>query len=113
VTLKCFTEISSLEITEGYFEVVVSMFTNIMATVNRMIPPSTSKSFYICMELFVYFTYYSLDIGNVYENSNDDDQEFVQNLALFLTTFLSNHLRVSQEKTKKTCINFLFFYQGC
>lgn len=54
VTLKCFTEISSLEITEGYFEVVVSMFTNIMATVNRMIPPSTSKMLSICDGINLY-----------------------------------------------------------
>jgi exportin-1 len=35
------------------------------------------------------------DIADVYENSNDNDQEFVQNLALFLTSFLSSHSRVN------------------
>ncbi|KAI9485410.1 MAG: nuclear export factor CRM1 [Benjaminiella poitrasii] len=75
VTLKCFTEISAIEITEAYYDKVVFMFTSVMTATNTMIPPST-------------------DIAEVYENSNDNDQEFVQNLALFLTTFLSQHLKV-------------------
>lgn len=37
---------------------------------------------------------HTTDIAAVYEESNDDDQEFVQNLALFLTGFLSSHLKV-------------------
>lgn len=36
-----------------------------------------------------------IDVANVYENSTDDDQEFVQNLALFLTSFLAAHLKVT------------------
>ncbi|KAI8371079.1 nuclear export factor CRM1 [Blakeslea trispora] len=74
VTLKCFTEISTLEITENYYEKIVVMFNNVMTATNTMIPPSTN-------------------IAEVYENSNDDDQEFVQNLALFLTSYLSAHLK--------------------
>lgn len=46
-----------------------------MTTTNVMVPPNT-------------------DIADIYENSTDNDQEFVQNLALFLTTFLSAHLPV-------------------
>ncbi|RCH87432.1 Karyopherin transporter, partial [Rhizopus stolonifer] len=74
VTLKCFTEISTLEITENYYEKMVIMFNSVMTATNSMIPPSTN-------------------IAEVYENSNDDDQEFVQNLALFLTSYLSTHLK--------------------
>ncbi|GAA5797538.1 nuclear export factor CRM1 [Helicostylum pulchrum] len=74
VTLKCFTEISALQITENYYEKMVTMFTSIMTATNTMIPPSTN-------------------IAEVYENSNDDDQEFVQNLALFLTGYLAIHLK--------------------
>ena len=40
-----------------------------------------------------------LDIHDVYENSSDDDQEFVQNLALFLTSFLTAHLKVINKYT--------------
>lgn len=75
VTLKCLTEIGSLSVGSNYGEKVVSLFTSVMSAVNSMIPPST-------------------DICAVYENSSDDDQEFVQNLALFLTNFLASHVQV-------------------
>ena len=41
------------------------------------------------------------DICDVYENSSDDDQEFVQNLALFLTSFLNAHLKVKLPQSKR------------
>jgi exportin-1 len=73
--LKCLTEIGSLSVGSEYGEKIVSLFTIVMTSVNSMIPPST-------------------DICAVYENSSDDDQEFVQNLAIFLTSFLSSHNKV-------------------
>ncbi|KAG1048691.1 hypothetical protein G6F43_008940 [Rhizopus delemar] len=75
VTLKCFTEIGAIEITQVYYEAIYQLFVSVMATTNVMVPPNT-------------------DIADIYENSNDNDQEFVQNLALFLTSFLSSHLKV-------------------
>lgn len=75
VTLKCLTEIGSLSVDSQYGDNLVSLFTVVMTSVNNMIPPST-------------------DICAVYENSSDNDQEFVQNLALFLTSFLSSHNKV-------------------
>lgn len=53
---------------------MVAMFTSVMTATNSMVPPST-------------------DIADVYENSNDNDQDFVQNLALFLTGYLAVHLK--------------------
>lgn len=73
--MKCFTEIGAINIGPGYYEAIYSLFTSVMATTNAMVPPST-------------------DIADIYENSTDNDQEFVQNLALFLTSFLSIHLKV-------------------
>ncbi|KAI7893630.1 nuclear export factor CRM1 [Mucor mucedo] len=78
VTLKCLTEIGSLSVGSNYGQKVVSLFTSVMTTVNNMIPPST-------------------DICAVYENSSDDDQEFVQNLALFLTSFLGSHAKTIED----------------
>ncbi|KAI9276545.1 nuclear export factor CRM1 [Sporodiniella umbellata] len=75
ITLKCFTEICAIQVNPNYYEVVHSMFVDIMTTTNAMVPPDT-------------------DIADIYENSTDNDQEFVQNLALFLTSFLSAHLSV-------------------
>jgi exportin-1 len=72
------------------------MFTSIMTATNTMIPPSTN-------------------IADVYENSNDDDQEFVQNLALFLTGFLSAHLKVAYRVNyfDYSLTDSLFFLLGC
>ncbi|KAI8098786.1 nuclear export factor CRM1 [Halteromyces radiatus] len=78
VTLKCLTEIGSIKAEPKYNEKICFLFTSVLTSVNTMIPPST-------------------DIANVYENSSDDDQEFVQNLALFLTSFLSTHLKVIEQ----------------
>ncbi|KAI9277581.1 nuclear export factor CRM1 [Sporodiniella umbellata] len=75
VTLKCFTEIGAIDVGPGYYEAIYTLFTSVMGTTNVMVPPNT-------------------DIADIYENSTDNDQEFVQNLALFLTSFLSNHLKV-------------------
>lgn len=50
-----------------------------METVNNMIPIST-------------------DFEAIYENSSDHDQEFIQNLALFLTSFLAAHVKVKKKK---------------
>ena len=92
VTLKCFTEISSLEIGEPYYEKMVALFTSVMSATNTMIPPSTN-------------------IADVYENSNDDDQEFVQNLALFLTSYLAQHLKIVERfpNTHELLINAHFY----
>ncbi|CAO3597587.1 unnamed protein product [Absidia cylindrospora] len=78
VTLKCLTEIGGLKVENNYNEKICFLFTSVLTAINTMIPPST-------------------DIANVYENSSDDDQEFVQNLALFLTSFLSSHLKVIEQ----------------
>lgn len=78
ITLKCFTEIGAIEITQVYYEAIYQLFVSVMATTNIMVPPNT-------------------DIADIYENSNDNDQEFVQNLALFLTSFLSSHLKVDRQ----------------
>ncbi|KAI8987014.1 nuclear export factor CRM1 [Pilobolus umbonatus] len=92
VTLKCFTEISGLEVTESYYEKLVTLFTSVMTATNTMIPPNT-------------------DIANIYENSSDDDQEFVQNLALFLTTYLSSHLKIVErfQNTHELLLNAHFY----
>ncbi|KAI8975726.1 nuclear export factor CRM1 [Mycotypha africana] len=92
VTLKCFTEISGLTITQNYYDKMVLMFTSVMSSTNQMVPPST-------------------DIAEVYENSNDNDQEFVQNLALFLTSYLGTHLHVveSYPNTHELLINAHFY----
>lgn len=78
VTLQCLTEIGGLQ-TEGhagYNEKLVQMFTEVLTTISKIIP-------------------LTLDLKSTYAGSNSKDQEFIQNLALFLCNFFSSHLSVS------------------
>lgn len=78
LALKCLTEIGSLQLgaSSPYDQKLVSMYTETMTTVSRIIPLSVS-------------------LRDSYEKSNAREQEFVQNLALFLSQFFSVHLSVS------------------
>lgn len=81
VTLQCLTEIGGLQ-TAGpgqvgnYDEQLVKMFTEVLTTISTIIP-------------------IAMDLKNTYPQSNSKDQEFVQNLALFLCNFFTMHLNVS------------------
>lgn len=78
IALQCLTEIGGLQVgtTASYDEKLVTMFTDVMTTVSKIIPLSVS-------------------LKDSYEKSNSRDQEFVQNLSLFLCNFFSVHLNVS------------------
>lgn len=80
ITLQVLTEIGGLQ-TGGpgqptYEEQLVKMFTEVLTTISNIIP-------------------ISLDLKETYPGSNSRDQEFIQNLALFLCNFFSMHLNVS------------------
>lgn len=72
VTLKCLTEISSLT-AEQYNDQFLNMFKLTMESVANVIPPG-------------------VDLDKSYETANSTDQSFLQDLAMFLTTFLGTHL---------------------
>ncbi len=81
VTLQCLTEIGGLQTAgpgqvNNYDEQLVKMFTEVLTTIADIIP-------------------IALDLKSTYPHSNSRDQEFVQNLALFLCNFFSMHLNVS------------------
>jgi len=76
ITLKCLTEIASLHTEPAYNEKLVQMFTETLTAISKIIP-------------------LSLDLRTTYASSNSRDQEFVQNLALFLCNFFTMHLNVS------------------
>lgn len=78
ITLKCLTEIGGLQIGSNntYDEKLVEMFTEVLTTISKIIP-------------------LSMDLKGTYNSSNSRDQEFIQNLALFLCNFFSVHLNVS------------------
>lgn len=77
ITLKCLTEIGGLQIGPAYSydEKLVQMFTEVLTTVSKIIP-------------------LSINLKDTYAKSNSRDQEFVQNLALFLCSFFTVHLNV-------------------
>lgn len=82
VTLKCLAEIAALNVGPEYDPKFVILFAMVMTSVNRMIPPSTN-------------------IAQAYANAGDAGQELVLNLALFLSNFLSNHLRVVETEPNR------------
>jgi exportin-1 len=76
ITLKCLTEIASLHTEASYDEKLRQMFCDTLSAISKIIP-------------------LSMDLKSTYAQSGSSDQEFVQNLALFLCTFFSMHLTVS------------------
>lgn len=84
VTMKCLTEIGGLQVQRSqYDDKLVEMFTNVMGTVSAIIPLSA-------------------DLRDIYPNSNSRDQEFIQNLALFLCNFFTPHVKVSKSHCRGT-----------
>ncbi|KAG7260759.1 LOW QUALITY PROTEIN: hypothetical protein CRUP_000198 [Coryphaenoides rupestris] len=71
VTLKCLTEIAGVSVNQ-YEEQFVNLFTLTMCQLKQMLPLNTN-------------------IRLAYSNGKDDEQNFIQNLSLFLCTFLKEH----------------------
>ncbi|KAI5808999.1 CRM1 C terminal-domain-containing protein [Peziza echinospora] len=92
VTLKCLTEIGGLQVGQyQYDEKLVQMFTNVMTTVSTIIPITT-------------------DLRKIYPSSNTRDQEFIQNLALFLCNFFTPHLKLIEALPTKEYLTHSHFY---
>ncbi|TID15708.1 hypothetical protein E6O75_ATG08036 [Venturia nashicola] len=91
ITLKCLTEIASLHVDPIYNEKLVQMFTDTLTAISKIIP-------------------LSLDLKVTYSGSNGRDQEFVQNLALFLTTFFTMHLSVIETLPNQDFLQHGHFY---
>ncbi|KAJ8483176.1 hypothetical protein ONZ45_g14695 [Pleurotus djamor] len=87
ITLKCLAEIAALNVGPEYDPKFVILFAMVMTSINKMIPPSTN-------------------IAQAYDNAGDAGQELVLNLSLFLSNFLSNHLRaVESEQNRDVLLN--------
>ncbi|KAG0135947.1 exportin KapK [Tuber indicum] len=92
VTMKCLTEIGGLQVNQfQYDEKLVEMFTNVMTTVSKIVPLST-------------------DLRFVYPSSNTRDQEFIQNLALFICNFFTPHLKLIENLSNKDYLTHSHFY---
>ncbi|EIM90438.1 uncharacterized protein STEHIDRAFT_129260 [Stereum hirsutum FP-91666 SS1] len=87
ITLKCLAEVAALNVGPEYDPKFVSLFEMVMTAINRMVPPNTN-------------------IATAYASSNDAGQEFILNLALFLSNFLQNHVRtVETERSNDVLLN--------
>ncbi|KAG9344188.1 hypothetical protein JZ751_010857 [Albula glossodonta] len=78
VTLKCLTEIAGVSVSQ-YEEQFVTLFTLTMMQLKQMLPLNTN-------------------IRLAYSNGKDDEQNFIQNLSLFLCTFLKEHGQLIEKR---------------
>lgn len=78
VVLKCCYEIAALQVGAEYDAKFVQLYTGVI------------KGFVPLVSL-------TLDFDSTYENSSDQMQNYMQNIALFLAQFYSAHLRVLEQ----------------
>lgn len=78
VTLKCLTEISALNVPgDEYNDRFIALFRNVLQTIGTMVPHNQL-----------------LDLNRAYQQSGDDEQRLVQNLAQFFSASLGSRIRV-------------------
>uniref|UniRef100_A0A2M4BBI0 Exportin-1 n=1 Tax=Anopheles marajoara TaxID=58244 RepID=A0A2M4BBI0_9DIPT len=78
ITIKCLSEIAGLQL-PNYDHVFIALFKQTMEQFDTMIPPNTN-------------------MNQIYMNGSDDEQCFVQNLAMFLCTFLRVHATLVEKR---------------
>ncbi|KAK2708809.1 hypothetical protein QYM36_014432 [Artemia franciscana] len=82
VTLKCLTEIGGVSFDTTrvpYVETIINMFVETMTMLEAILPPDTN-------------------VKEAYAAGQDAEQNFIQNLALFLCTFLKNNGKLLEER---------------
>nr|NVI73708.1 embargoed [Cucujiformia] len=88
VTLKCLTEIADVNVS-NYDDMFVNLFSQTMAQLEVMLPLQT-------------------DIKTAYACGHDQEQNFIQNLALFLCSFLKHdNIAEIQFDTLKKALRYL------
>ncbi|XP_076945553.1 protein EXPORTIN 1A-like [Bidens hawaiensis] len=75
LTLQCLTEIASLNFGDFYNVQYAKMYTIFMVQLQTVLPTSTN-------------------IPDAYGNGSSEEQAFIQNLALFFTSFYKVHVRI-------------------
>lgn len=90
VTLKCLSEIAGLQL-QSYDHIFVQLFVHTMDQFDQMIPPNTN-------------------MNQIYANGNDEEQCFVQNLAMFLCTFLRVHATLVEKRETSEAVNKALTY---
>ncbi|KAM7280728.1 hypothetical protein ACFE04_007862 [Oxalis oulophora] len=75
LTLQCLTEVAALNFGDFYNVQYVKMYNTFMVQLQAILPPTTN-------------------IPEAYAVGTSDEQAFIQNLALFFTSFFKVHIRV-------------------
>ncbi|KAL2556439.1 Protein EXPORTIN 1A [Forsythia ovata] len=75
LTLQCLTEVAALSFGDFYNMQYAKMYSIFMVQLQNILPPSTN-------------------IPEAYMNGSTEEQAFIQNLALFFTSFYKSHIRV-------------------
>ncbi|XP_057472129.1 protein EXPORTIN 1A-like isoform X2 [Actinidia eriantha] len=75
LTLQCLTEVAALSFGEFYNTQYVKLHKMFMAQLQAILPPNTN-------------------IPDAYALGSGEEQAFIQNLAMFLTSFYKSHIRV-------------------
>jgi exportin-1 len=96
LTLQCLTEIGGLQTggpgqPSSYDEPLIKMFTEVLTAISNIIP-------------------LTLDLKTTYPQSNSKDQEFIQNLALFLTNFFGMHLSLIENLPNRDFLTHGHYY---
>uniref|UniRef100_H2YXR2 Exportin-1 n=1 Tax=Ciona savignyi TaxID=51511 RepID=H2YXR2_CIOSA len=87
VTLKCITEIAGVSVAGKYDEQFLKLFSHTMQQLKQMLPPN-------------------VNMKAAYASGSDTEQNFIQNLALFLCTFLKEHGQLVEKEDLRP--NLLF-----
>ncbi|CAI9774234.1 unnamed protein product [Fraxinus pennsylvanica] len=75
LTLQCLTEVAALSFGDFYNMQYAKMYSIFMVQLQNILPPSTN-------------------ISEAYLNGSTEEQAFIQNLAMFFTSFYKSHIRV-------------------
>jgi len=73
VSLQCLTEIASLQVSQQYNPHFLKLFDGVMTQIANFLPIDA-------------------DIAEAYANASEDEEKFIHNLAIFLTSFFKSHL---------------------
>lgn len=91
ITLKCLTEISLSQNATQYEKLLYEMFARSLQVIHSIVPPETN-------------------FKDVYEEASSSDQDFIQNLAIYLTTFLGTYLRLVESADNKPLLHEAHMY---
>ncbi|KAJ4953649.1 hypothetical protein NE237_030481 [Protea cynaroides] len=75
LTLQCLTEVAALQFGDFYNAQYVKMYNVFMVQLQTILPPGTN-------------------IPDAYAHGSSEEQAFIQNLALFLTSLFKSHIRI-------------------